>query len=161
MTPVFARASHRIPIIAALSVTTTVVIAGTMITSAHAATTIGLGTAGAVSVLAGTGVPNTGPSVLNRDLDTWPTPSITGVPPGLVNGAKHAADAVAQQAQSDLTTAYNAAAAAPSTMNETGVDLGGKTLTQGVYTASSSMSLTGPLPLTLNGSASSVFLFQP
>jgi hypothetical protein len=160
MTTVFSRAFRRILLVAALSVTTTVVIAATMITSAHAATTIGLGTAGSVSVLAGTGVTNTGPSVLNRDLDTWPTPAITGFPPGLVNGAKHAADAVAQQAQSDLTTAYNSAASAPSTMNETGVDLGGKTLTQGVYTASSSMSLTGAVPLTLNGSASSVFIFQ-
>jgi hypothetical protein len=160
MTTVFTRACRKVPAFAALSVVTTAIIAGTMVTSANAATTIGLGTAGSVSVLAGSGVTNTGPSTLNRDLDTWPTPAITGFPPGLVSGATHAADAVAQLAQSDLTTAYNAAFAAPSTMNETGVDLGGKTLTGGVYTASSSMSLTGPLPLTLNGSASSVFIFQ-
>lgn len=129
--------------------------------SATAATpsTIDLGTAAAASVIAGSGVTNTGASVLGLDLDTSPTPSITGFPPG-ISGPQHAADGVAQTAQADLTTAYNAAASAPTTNNETGVDLGGQTLTQGVYTASSAMSLTGPVPLTLTGSASSVFIFQ-
>jgi len=136
-------------------------IASVMIGTANAATptTINLGTAAAASVLAGAGVTNTGPSVLNRDLDTYPTPAITGFPPGTVHGTVHAADAVAQQAQVDLTTAYNAAASAPSTNNVTGVDLGGMTLTQGVYTASSSMALNGR-PLTLNGDSASVFIFQ-
>ena len=140
----------------------TVLLAGVMTESAGAATptTINLGTAAAASVLAGAGVTNTGPSVLNRDLDTSPTPAITGFPPGTVGGTTHAGDATAAQAQSDLTIAYNAAASAPSTQNVTGVDLGGKTLTQGVYTASTSMALNGPLPLTLNGGASSVFIFQ-
>lgn len=121
---------------------------------------IDLGTTRAASVLGGTGVTNTGPSVLNLDLDSSPTPAITGFPPGIVNGARHAADVVAQRAQSDLTIAYNAAASAPSTNNVTGIDLGGKTLTQGVYTASSGLAMNGPLALTLNGTAASVFVFQ-
>jgi serine protease AprX len=75
-------------------------------------------------------------------------------------GTKHQADAVALAAQNDLTTAYNAAAAAPSTSNVTVVDLGGKTLTPGVYTAAAGMALTGTVPLTLSGSADSVFIFQ-
>jgi hypothetical protein len=129
--------------------------------SAMAATpsTIDLGTAAAASVIAGSGVTNTGSSILALDLDTAPTPAISGFPPG-ISGPQHADDGVAQTAQADLTTAYNAAASAPSTNDETGVDLGGQVLTQGVYTASSDMSLTGPVPLTLNGSASSVFIFQ-
>ena len=111
-------------------------------------------------MLAGTGVTNTGPSVLNGDLDTYPTPAVTGFAPGVTMGTKHAADAVALAAQNDLTTAYNAAAAAPSTSNVTGVDLGGKTLTPGVYTAAAGMALTGTVPLTLTGTADSVFIFQ-
>jgi hypothetical protein len=128
--------------------------------SAATPTTINLGTAAAASVIAGSAVTNIGASVLGADLDTAPATasSITGFPPGTILGTEHADDGVAQVAQSDLTTAYNAAASAPSTANETGVDLGGKTLTEGVYTASSSMQLTGAL--TLNGSASSVFIFQ-
>jgi type VI secretion system secreted protein VgrG len=123
-------------------------------------TTIDLGTAAAASVLGGSGVSNTGSSVLNGDVDSSPTPAIIGFPPGVYGGTEHAADGVAAAAQADLTTAYNAAAAAPSTSNETGLDLGGQTLTEGVYTASTAMALTGPVPLTLDGSASSVFIFQ-
>jgi len=140
----------------------TVVFAGVLTSSASAATptTINLGTAAATSVLAGAGVTNTGPSVLSNDLDTSPNPAITGFPPGIVNGAQHAADAVAGAAQSDLTTAYNQAASAPSTSDVTGVDLSGKTLTQGVFTASTGMALNGPLALTLNGGPDAVFIFQ-
>lgn len=132
------------------------------VTTAGAATptTIDLATASGVSVLAGAGVTNTGPSVLNGDLDTSPTAAITGFPPGIVNGARHATDAVAGQAQASLTTAYNAAVAAPSTSDVTGVDLSGLILTEGVYSASTSMAMNGPLPLTLNGNADAVFIFQ-
>jgi hypothetical protein len=48
-----------------------------------------------------------------------------------VFGATHAADAVAAQAQTDLTTAYNdAAGRTPAALP---ADLGGLTLTPGVY----------------------------
>jgi hypothetical protein len=139
-----------------------VTLSATGTASAATPTTINLGTAAAASVIAGSAVTNTGPSILAADLDTAPATasSITGFPPGTILGTEHADDGVAQNAQSDLTTAYNAAASAPSTANETGVDLGGQTLTEGVYTASTAMSLTGPVPLTLTGSASSVFIFQ-
>jgi hypothetical protein len=100
------------------------------------------------------------PPVVNRDLDTYPTAAITGFPPGETLGAVNAANAVAERAQSDLTTAYNAAASAPSTSNVTGVDLSGKTLTEGVYTASTGMTLGGTVPLTLDGNADSVWIFQ-
>jgi hypothetical protein len=128
--------------------------------SAATPTTINLGTAAAASVLAGTGVTNTGSSVLALDVDTYPTLAITGFPPGETLGTLRSGGAVAQAAQTDLTTAYNAAASATSTNNETGVNLGGQTLTSGVYTASSGMTLNGPLPLILSGTAASVFIFQ-
>src|SRR5437016_5914836 len=77
---------------------------------AGAAPAVDLQTAQSFAVLAGAGVTNTGPSVINGDLGTCPTPAITGFPPGIVHGAIHADDAVACQAQSDLTIAYNDAA---------------------------------------------------
>ncbi len=62
-------------------------------------------------VLGGEEVTNTGPSVLNGDLGVSPGTSITGFGlPAVVNGATHNNDAVAAQAQSDLTNAYNVAA---------------------------------------------------
>ena len=81
--------------------------------SAQAQTAVGMGTAETFAILAGAGVTNTGPSVINGDLGTAPTPSVTGfggAPSGTVNGAIHQANAVANQAKIDLTTAYNNAA---------------------------------------------------
>ena len=65
-------------------------------------------------VLGGTTVTNTGPSVLNGDLGVSPGTALAGFGlPAVVNGATHASDAVAAQAQSDLTTAYDVAAGQP------------------------------------------------
>src|SRR5690349_2978562 len=74
-----------------------------------------LGTAAGFAVLGGSTVTNTGPTLItNGDVGVSPGSAIVGFPPGvLVNGSLHAADAVAAQAQVDLTTAYNAAAALP------------------------------------------------
>src|SRR5687767_13876395 len=80
-------------------------VAGTPAASTAFAT-VDLATATPFSVLAGAGVTNTGPTVLGGDLGTCPTPAIIGFPPGEVKGTEHANDAVACQAQSDLTIAY-------------------------------------------------------
>ena len=53
---------------------------------------------------------NTGPSTINGNLGLSPGTAITGFGPGTVNGTTYAANAVALQAQSDLTTAYDDAA---------------------------------------------------
>ena len=121
---------------------------------------VGLGTAQSFAVLAGQGVTNTGPSVVNGDLGTHPNAAVTGFPPGLVNGAIHAADAVALQAQSDLTTAYNdAAGRTPVTTIAT--ELGGRTLLPGVYNSSSgTFQITGTLTLNAQGNPNQVFIFQ-
>jgi hypothetical protein len=75
-----------------------------------AATPVPLATADSFAVLGGSTVTNTGPTVITGDLGVSPGTAVTGFPPGLVLGTIHAADAVALQAQSDLTTAYNNAA---------------------------------------------------
>ena len=77
----------------------------------------------------------------------------------MVNGTIHAADAVALQAQSDLTTAYNDAAGRtpPALLS---ADLGGLTLTAGVYRAPGALGLTGALTLDAQGDPNSVFIFQ-
>jgi hypothetical protein len=120
---------------------------------------VGLGTAGSFAVLAGSAVTNTGPSVLNGDLGVSPGTAVTGFPPGLVNGATYAANAAAGQAQSDLTTAYNDAAGRTPPLTVSG-DLGGLTLTPGVYRSGSSLGLTGKLTLNGEGDANAVFIFK-
>src|SRR5579863_771953 len=78
---------------------------------AHAqATQPPLGTAASFAVLGGSAVSNTGSTVVTGDLGVSPGTAITGFPPGIVIGTIHDADAVALQAQNDVTTAYGDAA---------------------------------------------------
>jgi type VI secretion system secreted protein VgrG len=120
-----------------------------------------LGSAASFSVLAGTTVTNTGPTTITGSVGVSPGTAITGFPPATItNGTIHLADAVALQAQSDVTTAYDALMSAPSTADMTGKDLGGLTLTPGVYTFSSSAQLTGTLVLDDQGNSKAVFIFQ-
>ncbi|MDQ5859176.1 MAG: ice-binding family protein [Acidobacteriota bacterium] len=114
-----------------------------------------LGTAANFAVLGGSTVTNTGATVVAGDLGVSPGSAVTGFPPGIVVGTIHAADAVALQAQSDLTIAYNFLAGLPCNTNLTGQDLGGLTLTPGVYCFSSSAQMTGTL--TLNGPGTYIF----
>ena len=125
-----------------------------------AATAPSLGTAETFGVLGASAVTNTGASVINGDLGVWPGTSITGFPPGSITGTEHATDAVAQQAQSDVTTAYNVLAGQACDTNLTGQDLGGLTLTPGVYCFDSSAQLTGTLTLNAQGNPNAVWVFQ-
>ncbi|MDP9259575.1 MAG: ice-binding family protein [Actinomycetota bacterium] len=127
--------------------------------NARAASPVPLGTAEPFAVLAGSTVTNTGPTVLNGDLGLSPGTSVTGFPPGTVNGSQHVTDAVASQAQTDLTTAYNDAAAQAPT-GTVSADLGGQRLAPGVYRSASSLGLTGALTLDAQGNANAVFIFQ-
>ena len=62
-------------------------------------------------------------------------------------------------AQSDLTTAYNSAAGRTPATTVSG-DLGGRTLTPGVYKSASSMGLTGTVRLDAANDPAAVFIFQ-
>ena len=119
-----------------------------------------LGSASSFAVLGASAVTNTGPTVLFGDLGVAPGTSITGFPPGIVNGTIHDDDAVAMQAQADSLTAYNFLASQPFTQNLTGQDLGGQTLTPGVYFFSSSAQLTGTLTINWEGLSNQNLIFQ-
>jgi len=123
-----------------------------------------LGTAGSFAVLGGSTVTNTGSTVLWGDLGVSPGSAITGFGPvdsgpGIVNGVVHASDGAALQAQADLTSAYNAIAGETPTQDLTGQNLGGLTLTQGVYRFASSAGLTGALTLDAQGDPNARFDF--
>ena len=129
--------------------------------SASAATgPVPLGTAANFAVLAGSTVTSTGPTVINGDLGLSPGTSVTGFPPGQVNGTIHAADSLALQAQADLTSAYDDAATRPVTATVP-VELGGTTETPGTYdSAAGTFGITGTLTLDAQGNPDAVFIFQ-
>jgi hypothetical protein len=138
-----------------------VVIAVFLCAAAPAFAQISLGTAQNFAVLGGSTVTNTGPSTITGNLGVSPGSAVTGFPPGIVTGGSiHAADAVAGQAQSDLTTAYNTAAGTPCSVDLTGQNLGGLVLTPGVYCFTSSAGLTGTLTLNFQGNPNAAFLFK-
>ncbi len=124
-----------------------------------AATPVPLGTADSFAVLAGSGITNTGPTTVNGDLGTYPTTTITGTASITVTGTNHGGDAVTQEAKTDLVTAYNTAAGEGPT-SPIAADLGGQTLTPGVYNSASSIGLTGTLTLNGGGNPNAVFVFQ-
>ncbi|SDO60857.1 Protein of unknown function [Nakamurella panacisegetis] len=139
------------------------VLAGFNATSANAATaTVGLGTADSFAVLAGSSVTNTGPTVVNgADVGVSSGSSITGFPPGIITapGTMHATDAVAQQAQNDVTTAFNDAAGRTPPVQSGLTDLVGMTLQPGVYKGGA-ISLSGTVTLDNNNDPDAVFIFQ-
>jgi len=139
------------------------VVSMSFVSKSEAATAVGLGTADSYAVLGGSGVTNTGPSVINGNLGTSPTPSVTGfggAPNGTVNGTIHQADAAAGSAKDDLTTAYNnAAGQGPATAHAT--ELGGSNLTPGVYNSQDgTFGITGALTLNAQGNPNAVFIFK-
>lgn len=130
----------------------------TQTTSAQ--TGVPLGTTTTYAVLAATAVTSTGLSVVNGDLGISPGAALTGFPPGVVTGATHLGDPVAAQAQADAHVEYAYLAGLPCGTDLSGQDLGGMTLTPGVYCFASSAQLTGTLILDAQGSCDSLFVFQ-
>ena len=133
-----------------------------LLNSALAQTAPTLGTAQSFAVLGYSTVTNTGSSVITGDLGVSPGTAVTGFPPGVVAGGSiYAADTVAQQAQTDATTAYgDMTSQACTTSYSVPTDLGGMTFVPGVYCFASSAALTGTVTLNANGNAGSVFIFR-
>jgi len=136
----------------------------TFTTSATACqATVPLGSACGFGILGATPVvSSSGPTNVTGDVGIWPASSITGFPPGTITGVFHAGDAVAMQAQGDLTTAYNFAAGVAGGA-VLPADIGGETLASGVYKTTSaqpSLGITGNLTLDGGGDPNSAWIFQ-
>ena len=151
--------SARISRLSALFVVSTVGVVFAVASPARAEGPVGLGTATSFAVLAGQTITNTGASVISGDVGLSPGSAVVGFPPGIVNnGTVHATDAVAAQAESDLTASYlDAAGRTP--VSPVGPDLSGLTLTTGVYSAGA-MSLTGTVILDGQGDPNASWVFQ-
>lgn len=124
-------------------------------------TYVTLGTAGSFVVLSGETITNTGFTVINGNVGLYPGSGITGFPPGIVNGVVHGTDAVAAQAKKDLNDAYADAAGKSGAPIPLSGDLGGMTLTPGLYVSATSIELTsGDLMLDALGDEDAIWVFQ-
>jgi len=121
---------------------------------------VALGAASTFAVLAASAITSSGATAVNGDVGISPGTAVTGFPPGTVNGTIHIADGAAAQAQADLTSAYNDAAGRTGAITVAG-NLGGETLTPGLYKSTSSLAISsGDLTLDAQGDANAVFIFQ-
>ena len=118
------------------------------------------------AVLAGSTVTNTGNTKLTGNLGVSPGSAITGFygttehdGPGTFTGtAYQGSTTTGNTAQTQLGNAIAYFGGLASTSNLSGQDLGGKTLTPGVYTFNSTAGLTGTL--NLNDTSNGLFVFQ-
>jgi hypothetical protein len=123
---------------------------------------IPLGVADSFAILSGSGITNTGATVINGDLGLSPGTSVGGFPPGILNGTLHINDAAANQSKLDITTAYDDA------KNRTATDIvtlsgniGGLTLTPGLYKSTSSLALSSEnVTFDALGNPNAVFIIQ-
>lgn len=125
-------------------------------------TTISLAGASNFTILAGSEVTNTGATVITGDIGLSPGTSIGGFPPGILNGTQHINDAMANQAKLDIIDAYNDAASRTSSDAVTlSGNIGGLTLTPGLYFSTSSLAISsGDLTFDAQGDASAIFIIQ-
>ena len=107
-----------------------------------------------MQLLAYAAITNSGSSVVNGDIGVFHTDSITGFPPGIVNGTIHHVDSyatAAAAAQLVLFNSYQTLGLAGTTIPSA---LDGQTLVPGNYKFSSgaaTLAQSGPGTLTLNG----------
>ncbi|MBP8273583.1 MAG: DUF3494 domain-containing protein, partial [Acidobacteria bacterium] len=131
------------------------------VTVASAQTAPTLGAAQSFAILGGSTITNTGSTTVTGDVGLSPGTAVTGFPPGIVvSGTIQAANAQAQAAKNALTTAYNSLTGQACTQDLTGQNLGGLTLTPGVYCFSTTAQLTGTLTLNAQGNSNAVFIFK-
>ena len=124
--------------------------------------TISLASSSTLAILAGSSITSTGATNITGDVGLSPGSSVGGFPPGILNGTQHINDVISDQAKLDLTAAYNDAAGRTATDIVTlSGNIGGLTLTPGLYKSTSSLAISsGDLTFDAKGNAEAVFIIQ-
>ena len=139
-------------------------IAGTAtvnVSSLAPAPIVNLGAAAPNGIMAGTAFTCIIGGRINADIAISPGSTVTGFPPCVITGTQNLANAIADQAQIDLTTAYNTLAGLPCPpANAIVANLGGTTKPAGVYCTASGIGVTGTLTLDGGGDPNATFVFQ-
>jgi hypothetical protein len=129
------------------------------VTSTAPAPIVSLGAAAPNGIMAGTAFTCVTGGRINADIAISPGSTVTGFPPCVITGVQNLANALADQAQIDLTNAYNTLAGLPCGTAIV-ADLGGTTQPAGVYCSGSGIGVTGALTLDGGGDPNATFVFQ-
>jgi hypothetical protein len=124
--------------------------------------TVDLAGASNFALLAGSAITSTGATNITGDMGLSPGTSLGGFPPGILTGSQQINTNLATQAKLDLTAAYNDAAGRTSTDIVTlSGNIGGLTLTPGLYKSTSSLAISsGDLTFDAKGNANAIFIIQ-
>jgi hypothetical protein len=115
--------------------------------------------ASSFAVLGGSTVSNTGPSSVWGDLGAGT--AVSGFPPGTLVGVLHVADHQLGRGRAELASAYEDAVGRTLCPTTVSGDVGGSTLTPGLYTSPSSLAISsGDLTVDAQGEPQAVFIFQ-
>jgi hypothetical protein len=114
------------------------------------------------AILSGASVTNTGETLITGNLGLSPGSSVDGFPPGSIDGTQHINNDKANNAKSDLTDAYNDAAGRTSKDIVTlSGNIGGLTLTPGLYKSTSSLEISsGDVTFDAKGDEDAIFIIQ-
>jgi len=112
------------------------------------------------AILGATTITNTGATTIIGNIGLDPGPAVTGFGSLTQTGSLYVDTAESSTAQTDLINLFNTQNAVASTHDLTGHDLGGLTLTAGVYNFDSSAQLTGTLILDAENNPNAVFIIQ-
>jgi hypothetical protein len=133
----------------------------TAIVTSPASPIVNPGTTSGFGILAGSTITCVTGGTINADIGLSPGSAVVlGTPACVVTGTQHITDAVAAQAQLDLTQEYNALFALPCGTVIGTADIGATTKTAGVYCSASTIGVTGGLTLDGQGDPNAVFVFQ-
>jgi len=120
-----------------------------------------MGTGAQYAILAGSTVTNNGASTVTGSIGVNPGTEIAGTPINQIEGEIHAGDAPGLVAQNNIITAYNNLMNHIGSIDYTGKELGGLTLTPGVYKFNVSAALTsGTLTLDGQNNPDAEWIFQ-
>ncbi|MEV4457620.1 DUF4082 domain-containing protein [Microbispora sp. NPDC049633] len=110
--------------------------------------------------MASVSVTNANNTAVTGNLGVSPGTSVSGFPPGTVSGSVHAGDAAAADAKADAVAVRDAIAAMPSNGTR-GPELGGTTVTPGVYDAAGgALSLDGTVTFDAQGDPDAIFVLR-
>ncbi len=115
-----------------------------------------------IAIIAGAAITSTGQTVINGDIALSPGTSVGGFPPGIINGTLRINDNIAVQSKLDLVAIYdNLKDRLATDMVTISGNIGGLTLTPGLYKSTSSLAIsTGDVTFDAKGNADAIFIIQ-